>query len=90
MVRRDKVIQEIFVGSIWELTEDIFGSHVCRFKFTCMLYRSITTTTENVIELRYQVFCVKKGDLESNKLLPCADCLKKHCQRENYHRKFGA
>ena len=64
---------------------------VCRFKFTCMLYtRSITTTTENVIELRYQVFCVKKGDLESNQLLHCADCLKKHCQRENYHCKFGA
>ena len=27
MVRRDRVVQEIFVGSMRELTEDIFGSH---------------------------------------------------------------
>ena len=27
MVRRDKVIQEIFLGSMWEPTEDILGRH---------------------------------------------------------------
>ena len=69
MVRRDKIIQEIFVGSMGSnLRRTFLEATFCRFKSTCMLYRSITTTTENVIELRYQVFCAKKGDLESNQL----------------------
>ena len=35
-------------------------------------------------ELRYRLFCAKKGKLDSNQLPPCADCLRKHSLRANY------
>ena len=84
MVRRDKVIQEIFVGSMWELTEDIFGSHGLPIQvhmYAILIYYYYDGKC-HLVEI--------SGDLESNQFLPCADCLKKHCQRESYHRKFGA
>lgn len=33
---------------------------------------------------RYHRFCASHGKIEGHKLLPCADCLYKHCQRACY------
>ena len=38
-----------------------------------------------VNDLRYHLFCVKKGEIESHQLpRTCRDCLVKHAQRANY------
>lgn len=41
-------------------------------------------STSNINELRYHLFCTKKGEIESHLLSPCLDCLKKHSERANY------
>ena len=40
--------------------------------------------TSLVNELRYALFCAKKGEEESHQLPPCRDCLKRQCHRANY------
>jgi len=40
--------------------------------------------TSDVNELRYALFCAKKGEAESHQLPPCRDCLEKHYQLPNY------
>ena len=51
--------------------------------FTCHLYGPKTSST-NVNELRYHLFCAKKGEVESHLLPPCRDCLFKHALRSNF------
>ena len=50
--------------------------------FTCHLYGGKGITDVN--ELRYAMFCAKKGELESYQLPPCRYCLFKHILRANY------
>ena len=52
-------------------------------ELTCLLYFSNTVTTK-VNELRYQLFCSRRGEIESHQLPPCRDCLVKHAKRANY------
>ena len=40
--------------------------------------------TGEVNELRYQLFCAKRGEVESSQLPPCRDCLFMHVLRANY------
>ena len=42
------------------------------------------SSTNEVNELRYQLFCNKRGEVESSQLPPCRDCLFMHVQRANY------
>ena len=51
--------------------------------FTCLLYAPNASST-NVNDLRYDIFCAKRGEIESHQLPPCRDCLEKHVQRANY------
>ena len=50
----------------------------------CLCSLGAKKGTSDVNELRYALFCAKKGEAESHQLPPCRDCLKKHCQRANY------
>ena len=68
------------LGTTWHLSDDLFNRLQ---KFTCVLY-SATKNTDRINTLRYNLFCAKKGEIESNQLPPCEDCLRKHCQRANY------
>ncbi len=43
---------------------------------------SIHTTKVN--KLRYELFCVRRGEVESSQLPPCQDCLFMHALRANY------
>ena len=52
-------------------------------KFTCQMYVA-ATKTEDVNDLRYQLFCMKRGEVESSQLPPCRDCLIMHAQLANY------
>ena len=64
----------------WNLSDDLYRSLQ---KFTCTMYCS-TPGTSNINELRYRLFCLKRGDVESNQLPPCNDTLHKHALRANY------
>ena len=44
----------------------------------------ISHSVSTVNELRYQLFCAKRGEAESSQLPPCRDCLLLHAQRANY------
>ena len=50
--------------------------------FTCSIYGS--KAIKDVNELRYAIFCTKKGDIESHQLPPCQDSLRNHIRRSNY------
>lgn len=75
------------LGQVWELSDEVFGKLE---QFTCAMYacsrsnknRSVGGTSVN--ELRYQLFCAKRGEVESSQLPPCRDCLFLHTQRANY------
>ena len=53
------------------------GGEIC--KFYCS-----QPGTDNINELRYRLFCAKKGNIDSTQLPPHADCLLKHASRENF------
>ena len=82
ILRKNDEFQEVFarLGEEWPVTEELFGKLEA---FVCALYGA-TKGTSDVNELRYALFCAKKGEAESHQLPPCRDCLKKHCQRANY------
>jgi len=44
--------------------------------------RSSTAGDNSVNELRYQLFCAKKGAGESSQLPPCRDCLFLHTESQ--------
>ena len=51
--------------------------------FKCRLYAPKSSSTK-VNDLRYDMFCAKRGEIQSYQLPPCRDCLVKHAQRANY------
>ena len=51
-------------------------------EFTCLFYGSKTLSDIN--ELRYELFCSRKGKIDSSLLPPCRNTLRKHIDRVNY------
>lgn len=82
IVKKNRRFQCLFqqVGMQWELSDELFTQLQ---EFTCLLYSANPGTTD-VNELRYRLFCSKKGGLDSHQLPPCTDCLKLHSLRANY------
>lgn len=74
--------QEMFqqLGMEWYLSDNLYHSLQ---KFTCAMYCS-TSGTSDINELRYRLFCLKRGDVKSSQLPPCNDTLRKHSLRANY------
>ena len=68
------------LGTEWGLSDDLFKKLQ---DFTCWMYCSRPGTSD-INELRYRLFCAKKGNVDSVQLPPCADCLFKHACRANY------
>ena len=82
LTKQHRQYMEIFqeLGTEWEVSDELFAGLQ---DFTCLMY-STKPETSDVDELRYRLFCAKKGNLESSQLPPCADTLRKHCDRANY------
>ena len=82
LITRSEHFQEVFVelGQSWELSPDLFKRLQA---FTCKLYTA-SATTEDINTARYQLFCARRGELESSQLPPCKDCLFLHAMRANY------
>ena len=68
------------LGESWEVSQDLYANLEA---FVCQMYVSSSTTAE-VNELRYNLFCAKRGEVESSQLPPCRDCLHLHILRANY------
>jgi len=87
LMKRDGKYQETFrqLGNSCEVSKDLFDKIQL---FTCHMYATTTTITE-VNELRYQLLCAKRGEIESSQLPPCRDCLRMHVLRVNYQASIG-
>ena len=68
------------LGKSWVLSEELF---TLLQEFVCKMYASQTSLCK-VNDLRYQLFRVKKGDVDSSQLPPCQDTLMLHAMRANY------
>ena len=81
LMQRDITYQETCgqVGQSWDVQPKLFEKVK---QFTCRMYVAASRTTE-VNDLRYQLFCAKRGEIESNLLPPCRDCLFMHLLRAN-------
>ncbi|KAI4811883.1 hypothetical protein KUCAC02_014754 [Chaenocephalus aceratus] len=81
-LKENETYQEAFkrLGEAWDVSADLFDKMQ---DFVCRLYAS-SSTTSDVNELRYQLFCAQRGEVESSQLPPCKDCLHMHVLRANY------
>jgi len=81
-MKSDKTYQEAFsqLGHSWEVSTELFQKLQ---EVTCHMYVPSTNTTK-VNELRHQLFCARRGEIESSQLPPCEDCLFMHVLRANY------
>lgn len=82
LAKQHSEFRELFqaLGTEWDVTEEQFSRLQ---KFTCSMYCS-NPGTNDVNDLRYRLFCSKKGEIDSSQLPPCVDTLRKHCNRANY------
>ena len=82
ILRKNNDFQEVFVrvGEEWSVTEELFRKLEA---FVSALYGAKKGTSD-VYELRYAIFCTKKGEEKSHQPPRCRDCIKKHRQRANY------
>ena len=78
----NKMDQDTFfkLGQNWDISQELIEKLE---KFTCRLYAP-KASSEEINDLRYHLFCAKKGEIESHQLPPCKDCLVKHALRANY------
>ena len=67
------------LGQSWNLDDDVIERLE---KFTCHMYGSSLTTSVN--ELRYKIYCTKKGKITCEDLPPCHSRFLQHCNRANY------
>ena len=82
LTKRHARFRELFhlVGTDWDVPDELFSRLQ---EFTCFMYSS-NPETKDVNDLRYHLFCAKKGDLDSNPLPLWVDTLRIHCERANY------
>ena len=62
------------VGQEWDIPPELTDKLEA---FTCLLYATKASFTK-INDLRYHLFCAKKGEIESHQLPPCKDCLVNH------------
>ena len=82
LLKGSESFQEAFknLGEEWGISEEVFDEMQ---KFTIKMYAASLSATQ-VNALRYDLFCAKRGEVESSQLPPCGDCLKQHVRRANY------
>ena len=82
IIKSDHNARNAFVqlGETWTLSHDM---HTQLERFVCKLYAT-KPATHDIDELRYNLFCARKGEIESHQLPSSKDCLMKHSLRANY------
>ena len=81
-MKSNNTFQEAFseLGQSWDVSPELFQKLQM---ITCQRYMPSASTTE-VNKLRYQLFCARRGEIESSQLPPCEDCLFMHALCANY------
>ena len=79
-INRDIQDTLLQLGQMWNLSRELIDRLEA---FKCRLY-ALKSSSTNVNDLRYDMFCAKIGEIQSYQLPPCRDCLVKHAQRANY------
>lgn len=81
-LKSDQTYQEAFteLGRSWIVFEELSEKME---EITCRMYLPCTHTTK-VNNLRCQIFCVRRGEVDSSQLPPCKDCLSMHILCANY------
>ena len=81
-MKTDRINQEAFfeLSCDWNVSNELYK------KLQEITYVSYTYPphTIEVNVLRFQLFCTKRGEVESSQLLPCKDCLFMNSCRANY------
>ena len=67
-------------GEEWQLTDEMLK---VLEEFTCRLYVSQSGICD-VNDMQYELFRVKYGNVESDQLPPCQNCLHLHAAKTNY------
>ena len=82
IMAQDQGFHEVFqgLGREWQVSNELYRDLQ---RFNCAMYCKNAGTNE-VDKLRYRLFCLKKGDVDSNQLLPCDDSFRKYALRANY------
>lgn len=82
LMTSNKQVLEAFMelGNEWSLSQKLMENLEA---VTCLIYAA-NTTLAHVNDLRYNLFCARRGEIESHQLPPSRDCLKQHAQRANY------
>ena len=82
MIERQESDQKVFseLGKTWEVTTEMFDKIQ---QLTCHKYAS-SAKANDVNELRYQLLCAKRVELDSSQLPPSKDCLLMHTLRATY------
>ena len=82
IMAQDQGFQEVFqgLGREWQLSNELYRDLQ---RFNCAMYCKNARTNE-VNKLRYRLFCLKKGDVDSNQLPPCDHSFRKHAFLANY------
>ena len=76
LLKSGKAYQEAFseLGRSWHVSDELFEKLQ---EITCRIYVHSTHTTD-VNTLRHQLFCARRGKVDSSQLPPCEDCLFMH------------
>ena len=82
LLKGNRTYQEDFksLGTSWDVSEHL---HRAMESFVCQMYAPSSDICD-INDLRYLMFCTKRGEMESSLLPPCRDCLQLHTQRANY------
>ena len=67
----------MLLGQQWCVSDELFDAIL---EFTCSMYCR-KTKAKRVNELRYDMFCAKKGNVSSRQLPPCKDALLQDTKR---------
>ena len=77
IMAQDEGFQEVFqgLGREWQLSNELYRDLQ---RFNCAMYCKNAGPNE-VNKLRYRLFCLKKGNVDSNQLPPCDDSFWQAC-----------
>jgi hypothetical protein len=76
IIKTNETFHKMFheMSDDWNLSRELFTQIQA---FTCLMYGCKNGTTD-INLYKYQLFLANKGEIDSFKLPPCADCLYKH------------
>lgn len=82
LLKGSEAFQEAFkdLWEEWGISEEVFSEMQ---KFTIKMY-VLSSSTMLGNTLRYDLFCAKRGEVESSQLPPCTNCLKQYVWRADY------